>query len=1047
MTSQRSVSTEVPARPAVRWQVHVLGTVGVLLDGVCLDLRLARRTPVRRLLQVICRDRHARATRVELISALWPHLDDRHGRNRLSHTVHLLRKALAAAAGAAGATLLEATPDAISLHREVEIDVVHLESLLAQTGCADQRRTALRSALLLYRGDLAHDWPDACPLASRRQELRGRLLAALDEVANLEADCGAVDEALALRLKRIDLAPMDDDGHARYVDALVAAGLHDAALAHCQSALRQREAAGDPVATAALARLLQRIRSDAALPPPALTGVRCAQPACLRVPPPSETLVGRETLLDRICAEVMAPHGALLTLFGPPGAGKTALAHAAAARMQGTMRDGAVMMACHTLPGADALATALGQAVAPLRPDTGVAAASVADVLRQAEVLLVLDSVRSDEALAAWIAQLATSAPGSRIMCTADQRLRVRGERAIEVEFLSDAGAAASLLGRSLRIGLHDTATPERQQLHLLRIAALLEGWPLALRVARRRLAWMSPVEVIERLERGELSESTDCGESVLRDALLRWTDHPAIERSLLLWCAVFEGRFTRSDLAQLAQGQGRERLDVFLVESVGRRLLLRYTRCTTLGDISEYRLPTPLRQWLRRSIEPADWKARLDRHEDWLRHRLQERSGASLDPACLGEDIDTYHQDIRAALERAEAPALLDFARALLPGLPHARNLPAATGWIDLALTHAPDESAARADLLLGRAGLYLRANDRAQARTDLEAALATLSKGDDAALYRQALELLHQLDSDNPAVAIASHRPISSVIARAALETEHLLRVAFIAAGAGEFEQGGALARRALEIADFVRDDANRARAMRLAGRICFAQGDIQRAADWVRHARRVAENRRLAGDAARATLILAEVALAEGDVTEAIGDARRVLESHAELLPVQMRAQRVLAWARYRTADLRGAKRHLLRLAHQSRHLADAAHQANALLLDALLHAEVDDLSASRAAAAELSSRLACSYRSLDPQFELVEFAYLAARLQRGDVAAGLLGTLGYFCHRPGRRLRGDIAIRARSVEDLARLGPDRSAQVLAAVDALQMLAAPG
>jgi non-specific serine/threonine protein kinase len=207
--------------------------------------------------------------------------------------------------------------------------------------------------------------------------------------------------------------------------------------------------------------------------------------------PATPRLFGRDDDMSRLQALLQA-EGAVVTLVGSAGVGKTSLARAAAARWRS--RHGWVDLAA-LAPGhpiAAAVARALGL---QLGGDDHEAPARLVAALQGQALLLVLDNAEHlVETCAALVSQWA-ALPGIRCLVTSQVPLAVAGEQVQRLEPLAwpDDGAdlgdgALALLVARIAAADHRFA-PTPATLPLLRaICTQLDGLPLALEMAAARV-------------------------------------------------------------------------------------------------------------------------------------------------------------------------------------------------------------------------------------------------------------------------------------------------------------------------------------------------------------------------------------------------------------------------------------------------------------------------------------------------------------------------------------------------------------------------------
>jgi predicted ATPase len=257
-------------------------------------------------------------------------------------------------------------------------------------------------------------------------------------------------------------------------------------------------------------------------------------------------IVGREKDLAALDAALGDPGVRLVTLVGPGGIGKTALALELAAQL-GPRREGARSVVVD-LGGASTI-TELQDRVVTACGVVGADAAAAIDALGDAVVVLDdFDSLVSTAApvVSEWLAH----APEARFLVTSRERLGIAEENVYELGPLDPSSAGiAVLLGAARRAMLGFVPRSEDGAV-LAEIAATVEGFPLALELAGARLPLLGPRVLLAELRGGIALERRTRG-GPARHASIHaavrgsWEALGPSERDALARLTVFRGGFT----------------------------------------------------------------------------------------------------------------------------------------------------------------------------------------------------------------------------------------------------------------------------------------------------------------------------------------------------------------------------------------------------------------------------------------------------------------------------------------------------------------------
>ncbi|MFF8915404.1 ATP-binding protein [Streptomyces sp. NPDC015032] len=225
----------------------------------------------------------------------------------------------------------------------------------------------------------------------------------------------------------------------------------------------------------------------------------------VRVPDTPTSFVGRADDLRRVHELLSA--GRMVTLTGLGGVGKTRLAQQTARSAALRHRDGARWVELAEVSAPESVANqvlaALGEVPVPGVPPL----AGLVALLRDRDLLLVLDNCEHlIPATGRLIDAVLRGAPDITFLTTSRHPLGVGGECLCAVAPLpvtADRGGALDLLwarARSVRPDLRWGAADRESARQICR---RLDGVPLSMEIAARRLRFLSPAQLLERLDSG----------------------------------------------------------------------------------------------------------------------------------------------------------------------------------------------------------------------------------------------------------------------------------------------------------------------------------------------------------------------------------------------------------------------------------------------------------------------------------------------------------------------------------------------------------------
>ena len=443
--------------------------------------------------------------------------------------------------------------------------------------------------------------------------------------------------------------------------------------------------------------------------------------------------IGRSNELGRV--RTLLEANRLVTLTGTGGTGKTRLALAVAAEALDRFRDGVFFADLSSVDGPElapsAIAAALGVRAEPGRSLDE----TVADHLREKELLLVLDNFEQlVEGAAAVVEPLMREAPGVKALVTSRIPLRLYGEQQFhvpplaladpsgvaDVESFARLEAVALFAERAAAVRADFEVTPANLPV-IAEIAARLDGLPLAIELAASRIKLLPPEHLLERLEqRLPLLTASDRNVPERHRTVRRTIDWSyellgAAEQRMFARLSVFAGGADLEAVDAVVNPSGELDLDTLdgLATLVENNLVRNVDspegapRFGMLETIREYGLE-------RLSAGGEESLTRRRHAEHWI--GVAEEASASLarpEQAAWTRRLELDHDNFRAALNWAvrsrEAEVGLRLALALEHFWRILGHIHEALRWFDelLALRRADEDVALRARALAAAGSL----------------------------------------------------------------------------------------------------------------------------------------------------------------------------------------------------------------------------------------------------------------------------------------------------------------------------------------------------
>lgn len=543
--------------------LSLLGTFQVILDDeVVTDFGYDK---VRALLAYLAVEPDHPLPREQIAALLWQEQSPEAALHSTSQALLKLRRALRDPAAVSARVRAERGTIHLVRHDGDTLDTRALDELL--DACAGHGHielihcqdciVRLERAVALYRGEFLQgvligdsaafeEW-----VTIQREHYRQRVVTALDILTRHSAGRGKYDEAERYARRQIDLEPYLEEAHRALMDSLARSGKRSAALKQyetCRRVLAQELGIEPSAETNALYERLRRAGEE--------------RPHNLPLPLP--VLIGREQERAQIAERLANPECRLLSLVGPGGIGKTALALDAAQAHLAAFWDGVYFVALAPLTDATQVPGAIAHAlVLSLRGESD-APTQVLAHLRAKTMLLILDNFEQLLDATAFLIQLAREAPHVTLLVTSRERLNLRAEWILRIggldfpsavmpsRALRDYQAVHLYLARAQRVAASFVPN-EQDEKQIARVCQMLWGSPLGIELAAGWMGERSCREIADEIAENLDFLETSQGDVPERHHSLRavleqsWRHLSQAERRVLPRLAVFRLPFQRA--------------------------------------------------------------------------------------------------------------------------------------------------------------------------------------------------------------------------------------------------------------------------------------------------------------------------------------------------------------------------------------------------------------------------------------------------------------------------------------------------------------------
>ena len=328
------------------------------------------------------------------------------------------------------------------------------------------------------------------------------------------------------------------------------------------------------------------------------------------------SFVGRAEELTQLEEEIRRRR--LVTVVGPPGAGKSRLAAESATRLAAEFRDRVFVVELSILADPGLVASAIASALGIREDPTKELLATVAEALETDKKLLLLDGCERviDEAARA-ASLLVSRCPELHLLATGLEPLGVPGEVRWTLRSLTVSDATILFVERARLVqpsfALTEATRPAVEQLVLA-----LDSIPLAIELAAARVNVLTVPQMLARLnDRFRLLAGASRGSTVRHQTLraaMDWS-HDLLkesERELFRRLCVFSGGFNIASAAAVAAAEGEDEFAV--IDEIGRLV----DKSLVAGEVGSgrYRMLESIRAYGReRLVEARELEIQSGRH------------------------------------------------------------------------------------------------------------------------------------------------------------------------------------------------------------------------------------------------------------------------------------------------------------------------------------------------------------------------------------------------------------------------------------------------
>ena len=308
--------------------------------------------------------------------------------------------------------------------------------------------------------------------------------------------------------------------------------------------------------------------------------------------------VGRGEEIQRLKILISNNETRLITILAPGGMGKTRLALETARYFLDSFQDGVYFIALQPIAEANQIMEAVGKQIQPmLVTDHHSVVEHVLDMLKNRQLLLVMDNYEHLIEGAHYVTDILEHAPDVKIIVTSRQRLNFHSETVMSLSGLprvsrKDPSDATTLFLDSVKRLNPDYSPTEADYQKIDEICDLTQGMPLALLLAAAWSNTLTIAQIAEEITKGIDFLESDSGDLPERHQGIRSVFEPTWwrlsydERLIFARMSVFAGGCTLEAVTQITD------VNVLILRDLVNKALI------TLTESGRYEIHELLRQY-----------------------------------------------------------------------------------------------------------------------------------------------------------------------------------------------------------------------------------------------------------------------------------------------------------------------------------------------------------------------------------------------------------------------------------------------------------------